>query len=253
MIALTTRQKWMAANRERLRELGRLTYQQMKNDPIRFAHFQKKRKIWRERWNRRNPDKVLLHRAKWQLRRLYGLDWNDFCTMVKSQRGKCLICSKKPKQRLSVDHCHKTGRIRGLLCQPCNLRVGFVEWFLAKDLEVKRIFAYQKSRLVIPKPKPRKSSLHSRHPKARHAEGLRRKYNLLPNQYNELLRRQKGRCLLCNGKQKKRLTVDHNHEDKRIRGLLCHQCNLRVGFVEWILRSNYIVERIMKYLKAKKP
>ena len=42
------------------------------------------------------------------------------------QDGKCAICSKTNKsgKRLFVDHCHRTGRIRGLLCGPCNNAIG---------------------------------------------------------------------------------------------------------------------------------
>ena len=43
--------------------------------------------------------------------------------MVKEQEGLCLICKTKPKL-LYVDHCHKTKKVRGLLCSRCNLCLG---------------------------------------------------------------------------------------------------------------------------------
>lgn len=64
----------------------------------------------------------------------YGLSNLTYKAMVKSQKGLCAICLKKPK-RFMVDHDHKCcpGRrtcgkcVRGLLCQRCNILLGFAE------------------------------------------------------------------------------------------------------------------------------
>lgn len=45
--------------------------------------------------------------------------------MLESQGGNCKICRNKPtRRRLDVDHCHDTGKIRGLLCENCNKGLG---------------------------------------------------------------------------------------------------------------------------------
>jgi hypothetical protein len=49
--------------------------------------------------------------------------------MLYNQNGKCAICEridsgKKTNKAFCVDHCHKTGKIRGLLCMPCNRSIG---------------------------------------------------------------------------------------------------------------------------------
>ncbi len=46
--------------------------------------------------------------------------------MLKEQEGKCAVCSKVPENKLNIDHCHKTGKIRQLLCRGCNTALGHV-------------------------------------------------------------------------------------------------------------------------------
>lgn len=61
------------------------------------------------------------------LRRFYGLTLEDYNLMFEEQNGCCKICKRHQiefKRRLHVDHCHKTGNIRGLLCHNCNLALG---------------------------------------------------------------------------------------------------------------------------------
>lgn len=51
----------------------------------------------------------------------YGITVRQYDAMVLAQSGKCKICFRPPRtRRLSVDHNHKTGRVRGLLCTYCN-------------------------------------------------------------------------------------------------------------------------------------
>lgn len=61
-------------------------------------------------------------RAKY-LQRLYGLSKDDYASMLLRQGGVCAICGRSPevqRRRLGVDHDHRTGQIRGLLCSACN-------------------------------------------------------------------------------------------------------------------------------------
>jgi hypothetical protein len=78
------------------------------------------------RWRIKNPEKRFLHHRKSTLRK-YGLTIKKYEALVEKADGKCAICQKIPKQSLSVDHCHKTGRVRGLLCRRCNSAIGFLE------------------------------------------------------------------------------------------------------------------------------
>lgn len=53
----------------------------------------------------------------------YGLEPGEYDKLFEAQGGKCAICGGTRRQRLSVDHCHKTGQVRGLLCRMCNGRL----------------------------------------------------------------------------------------------------------------------------------
>jgi hypothetical protein len=62
----------------------------------------------------------------------YGITENQYDEMLKIQENKCAICEStetkdKKVKRLVVDHCHKTGKIRGLLCSSCNKAIGLFE------------------------------------------------------------------------------------------------------------------------------
>ncbi|MFC9974321.1 endonuclease domain-containing protein [Spirillospora sp. NPDC127200] len=53
----------------------------------------------------------------------YGLRSGEYDALFKAQDGRCAICRETRSQRLSVDHCHKSGVVRGLLCRRCNGRL----------------------------------------------------------------------------------------------------------------------------------
>jgi hypothetical protein len=57
-------------------------------------------------------------------RRKYGISEDEFCRLVNQQNNCCGICSKKFDYTPSVDHCHRTGEIRGILCNRCNTGLG---------------------------------------------------------------------------------------------------------------------------------
>lgn len=93
-------------------------------------------------WAKRNNDKVVVSRKKYQdanrhflyskynpkrweyrMRNVYGISKNDFDVMMISQNGSCAICLKhfkSDKAGVHVDHDHNTGKVRGLLCPRCN-------------------------------------------------------------------------------------------------------------------------------------
>jgi len=66
--------------------------------------------------------------------------------------------------------------------------------------------------------------------KKRYVSNLQYKFGLTPGDYKDILESQDGGCAIC-GKPpgKRRLSVDHNHETDRVRGILCHSCNIGLG------------------------
>ena len=74
---------------------------------------------------KRNP--IIARRSF--LKRAYGLTLADYDVMLEAQGNRCVICGKTPEEegeRLSVDHDHETGRVRGLLCDDCNRAIGML-------------------------------------------------------------------------------------------------------------------------------
>ena len=72
------------------------------------------------------PEKVKESKRKSDLKNLYGISPEEYDDMLAKQQGGCAMCGKKCKsgKSLSVDHCHATGKIRGLLCAKCNMSLG---------------------------------------------------------------------------------------------------------------------------------
>jgi hypothetical protein len=81
---------------------------------------------------------------------------------------------------------------------------------------------------------------------------LKRNYNLTLNQYEKLAKKQNNKCAICGINQnqfKYFLNVDHNHQTKKVRGLLCNPCNQSLGGFK---ESIEILNKAISYLKDEK-
>ena len=94
----------------------------------------KKRQLEQQLARRRaNPEKYReMGKRSERRRRLkrYGITEDGYNEMYSSQEGKCKICFTELKdgRSSSIDHCHNSGIVRGLLCSHCNIMLG-----MAKD------------------------------------------------------------------------------------------------------------------------
>jgi len=85
---------------------------------------------WQE-GDAKHPGRTREWGRRWQRKRTYGMEWGDYDRMLAEQNGLCKICGKPPTKGkgkiLHVDHDHKTGRVRALLCVNCNQMIGHAQ------------------------------------------------------------------------------------------------------------------------------
>jgi hypothetical protein len=129
---LRASREWKARNKECVQAYGRAW-----NDANKEL-----RKALKAKWDKENPEKRKEHMIKFKtkmptyfrdkhLMYEYGMTPDIFEALVEKQDNRCATCGKHghetQRKRLFVDHCHDTGKIRGLLCQQCNTALGMVD------------------------------------------------------------------------------------------------------------------------------
>lgn len=105
------------------------------------------KKAKQREWREKNRERLLKQKLDWYYankdhqrelarknnrKKWYGLDHEDYLVMLEKQNHVCAICGnpetvKNPSgaiKPLAVDHCHKTEKVRGLLCTRCNIALG---------------------------------------------------------------------------------------------------------------------------------
>lgn len=77
-------------------------------------------------YRKRYPDRV----RRMNLKKTYDMTPEQYASMLSEQNNKCFLCdfshrtNGKREEQLHIDHCHVTGKIRGLLCTQCNKGLG---------------------------------------------------------------------------------------------------------------------------------
>lgn len=115
--------EWYLANRDRELQRRKENYAKNKEAYVQRSY----------EWRQENKAARRLSNKKTALKQKYGLSWETYVSMYTEQAGECKICgtalhmlanSSNDTEDACVDHCHTTGKVRGLLCRPCNLILG---------------------------------------------------------------------------------------------------------------------------------
>lgn len=118
----------------------------------------KKKQEWRKKFRKRENElaRINYHKNKSttrnrQLKDKFGISLYEYDELLKKQNNKCAICesiSCKSGNRFAVDHDHKTGIVRGLLCLACNTSLG--QFNDSQELLYKAISYLQKTTHIEP-------------------------------------------------------------------------------------------------------
>lgn len=99
------------------------------------------------RWKAENPERAKVHGQKAcrkQRLKQFDLTTEQYEEMLHAQNSQCAICTQpcSSGRRLAIDHNHKTGKVRGLLCTRCNIRLGMIENVQAMRFQLRPFLRY---------------------------------------------------------------------------------------------------------------
>lgn len=206
---------------------------------------------WHREAKKKNPESYSLRTRNVYLKNKYGITLEEYNNLVEKQNNVCKICKSVDERQsktnlpfLYIDHDHRTGTIRGLICQNCNTLLGF-----AKDNTDTLRFAFcyltnygnfNTTDFVgeVPTLKITKSREYT----------LKSAYGITKEQYILMWENQKGICNICREPiEEKDIRVDHCHKTGTIRGLLHNGCNLLLGHSK---DSEQILSNALDYLES---
>ena len=149
-----------------------------------------------------------------------------------TQHIECPVCQanlNSQKVRKVIDHNHTTGKVRGILCHSCNTSLGMLkenpeiinQAIAYLSIDFSNNITYQSVR----------------------------KRKQLVQVYGDLVKQRSETCRIC-GKNsqvnKRRLAIDHSHNEGNIRDLLCSNCNTSLGFIK---ENKQSLANMIKYLE----
>jgi hypothetical protein len=158
----------------------------------------------------------------YHLKRRYGITEDDFDRMLAEQNGLCAICMAVPG--VFVDHCHKTGLVRGVLCFNCNNGLGHFE----DDIVALELAAlYLDGEILWPDlivPPQRRGDGPVAPTRTYH---LSQRYGMRHEDVERMVAEQHGLCVVCWDRSPEH--VDHCHRTGDVRYALCLPCNTGIG------------------------
>lgn len=177
------------------------------------------------------------------LRYRYGITEDDFERMLARQGGLCAICHAVPGA--FVDHCHRTGRVRGVLCFHCNNGLGHIGdnvvllELAALDLDGEVLWP---EFVVLPEQEEKAAPARTR------AYHLARRYRVRPEDVERMVAAQHGLCVVCWDRRPEH--VDHCHRTGAVQYVLCLPGNTGIGQFR---DDPAVVWRALSYVAAGEP
>jgi len=122
---------------EKIKEF-RTRYYEKHKEEIKRKELKKYRsnreEILKKRATYRKDNRIkILTSSRRQILKKYGMTAEDYESLREKQEGRCAICNVHFSEKVilgrmpSIDHCHQTGKVRGLLCMTCNTKLGVLE------------------------------------------------------------------------------------------------------------------------------
>jgi len=117
--------KWRKNHPEQAKERSRVACEKWrKNHP---EQAKESNRVSCAKWRKNHPEQAKESDRRQRLKKKYGLTLEDYEELRTKQNECCACCGKHESvltRGLHVDHCHETGKIRGLLCHLCNTAIG---------------------------------------------------------------------------------------------------------------------------------
>ena len=116
--------EWRARNKEKNAEYQKEYYKEYRKKNAEKLNANNKK------WRETNKEQDVLTMFKARLKRKYNLSIEEYDALLEAQNNSCKVCGTHAKNNLKgklyVDHCHITGKVRGMLCMKCNSALGLL-------------------------------------------------------------------------------------------------------------------------------
>lgn len=118
------KRQWRKRNLEKYRRDARIRATKIRE--ANYDEYNRKQRAWRKTWDAKMRLKDKERQRRGQLLRQYGISVEDFEQLLENQNGLCAICRTDNwgAHGPVVDHNHATDKVRGILCNKCNLGIG---------------------------------------------------------------------------------------------------------------------------------
>lgn len=161
-------------------------------------------------WPKRESSSCKKCGRMYVLKKHYNIEYGEYLDLIKKCNRRCLIC--KSDKRLCVDHCHTSGKVRGILCSTCNSALG---QFKDNIEHMKLAVDYLKNSITDIK------------------------YNVTKSKHRKVGQT----CKITNGDE--RLVVDHCHKTGFVRGVIQNNINSGIGLFK---EDANLIEKAILYL-----